>query len=174
MDKRVIPAKNYFIFAAISILSFILVFNLAEWYKDVREKLENTSVMPTVVSELLSEEFNNYIVENASPIIYLASSSDHNVKAFEKDFKALIIKKEISDQIIYLDTSKVTDSDFYSKLVSKYFDASLTKDGYNLDVIPNIIIFKDRKVVSVLYKNEEEINKKDVELYLINNEVIVQ
>lgn len=172
MEKRVIPLKNYLIFAMVAITSFGVVYNVAGWYKNVREEMNNTSIMPSVISEILSDELNNYLVDNASPVIYMASSKDKEIKTFEKEFKKLIINNEIADQIIYLDTSKIFDQTFYTKLITKYFSKQLIDNKVTLDTIPNIMIFKDREVVSVLYKTNQSINKNTVELFLVVNEVI--
>lgn len=173
MEKRIIPTKNYLIFAVIAILSFSFVYNLAEWYKTTKDDLENKSVMTDAISEILSEEIDNYIIDNSSVVIYMSSSKDITIKDFEKAFKDIIIEKEISDQIIYLDTNKVLDDDFYSKLEKKYFSAELKSNNINLNHMPNIIVFKDRKIISVLLNDEAKINLSKVENFLINNEIIV-
>jgi hypothetical protein len=170
MNKRIVPSNNYIIFGLVAIISFISAFYLANWYKDIRYEIENTPIINTIVPEVLIEEFDNYVVENSSFVLYLASSSDTSIRSFEKSFKKLIINNDIYRQIVYLDASKVANNDFYDHLKDKYLTGLLTKQDMSIN--PNVIVFKDRKIVDILYSKSTNINIDIVKQYLVDNEVI--
>ena len=170
MDRKIIPFKNYLIFAIVSVTSFILVFYLANWYKEIRTEMNNSPIVGSVLSKVLIDELDNYIIENSSFVLYCSSSNDTSIASFEKSFKKLIINNEIQRHIVYLDTSVITSESRLKEVASKYLTSNINSDG--LLVNPNLIIFKDRKITDVLYTNSTKINIEIVKQFLIDNEVI--
>ncbi|MEG2251129.1 MAG: DUF6568 family protein, partial [Bacilli bacterium] len=84
MKLRNIPKKNYIILAAIFIMTIIATFYFASWYNALNEYYKTNSVITEVISEMESETLSSYIMDNPETIIYLSSSTDMNVKKFEK------------------------------------------------------------------------------------------
>lgn len=161
MDKRIVPVKNYFIFAIVTIISFIIVFNLAKIYKEIKSEKE-TSQINLTISEVLETEINEYLTENDSKIIYLASSKDKGIIDFEKELKNYIIKEQIEKNFIYLDLSKITSA-FKSDFEKIYF-----KNVYkNVKLeYPNMIYFKEKQVDKILYEKETKIDMEDVKSFV--------
>ena len=95
-----------------------------------------------------------------------ASAKDANIKSFEKQFKKLMEEQEISDHIIYIDSSKGENNNIVSKL-NAISDKKI--EGLNM---PNLIYIKEGKVNKILYLNETQINKRDVQNFLIRCGVI--
>lgn len=174
MDKRVIPAKNYVIFVLIALISFLLVYNLAKWYKELKANNENVSIMTTVVSEVLETDIKSHIIENPNTVLYLSSSHDQTIKSFEDDLKELIIEDNLRNKVIYMDISKITDDNFLKEFRDSYFNSELKEDNVKLDVFPNVLIIKEYKVTSILYPQQESIRIDDVKQFLTVNEVIEQ
>jgi len=166
MKKNNIPLKNYFILLLIVLGTILLVFYLRSWYNASIEYYQNNSIMSEYLSELKSEEINSFIIDNPDIIIYYASAKDTNIKSFEKSFKKLMEQYEIKDDIVYIDSSKQENVDFISKL------NDVSDKKINQINIPNLIYIKDGKVNKVLYSNETEINKRDVQNFLIKCGVI--
>lgn len=161
MDKRIIPTKNYFIFAVIAILSFAIVFNLAKIYKEIKSE-KNTSQINLTISEVLEAELNEYLTENDSKIIYIASSKNESIFDFENDLKSYLVKEQIENKFVYLDLSKISDT-FKITFFNTYLKTKFEK--VKLDY-SNMIYFKDKAVEKVLYQEDKEINIKDVEAFV--------
>lgn len=169
--KREVPKKNYYLLALLLICTVALVCFLANWYL-VDQQTKYTGVITSVLSEVKEDELSSYLVDNTNVIIYFASSKDAGLKGFEEEFKNYINKEELKDQIIYVDTSTITDSSFYKKIEEKYFDASLKKKKITLSYIPNLTIFRDGKVKSIMVTYDDEINLDMVKEYFQKNGVI--
>lgn len=172
MEMRKIPKENYILLTAIAVISFVVVFSVANSYKEAREIYNNTSVMPTVLSEVLVEELDSYLLEHESIAIYFSSSKDQEIKKFEEQFKKMIIKEQIASDIVYVDTNKIVDQNFYKTFVTKYFSTELKNQKSNLDIVPNIVVFDEYKVRYVMYRNPKNINLEDVERFLLTTGVI--
>lgn len=169
MDKRIIPFKNYIIFAFVSVISFVLVFYLANWYKEIRLEMNNTPIVGSVVSKVLIDELDNYVMENSTFVLYYSSSNDTSISGFERSFKKIIINNEIQHHIVYLDAT-ITSQGRLKEVANKYLTNNINNIG--LLVKPNLIVFKDRKITDILYTNSTKINIDVVKQFLIDNEVI--
>ncbi|MEG0266319.1 MAG: DUF6568 family protein [Bacilli bacterium] len=170
MKLRNIPKKNYIILAAIFILTIIATFYFASWYKALNEYYKTNSVITEVISEMESETLSSYIMDNPETIIYLSSSTDMNVKKFEKKFKKMIIEKELSNDIIFLDLAKEENDDFANLLLKNYMSKRLNKIQNIL--IPNLIYFSNGEVTDILYIKETDINTDDVKNFLERIKII--
>jgi hypothetical protein len=159
MKKRVIPTKNYIIFSLIAILSFLVVFNLARWYNNSKIK---ESIVSEVLLEVLEEEFDEFVIENGTIAIYMSSSQDDEIVPFEQEFKDYIIDNELQNEIVYFDTSKVAEENFFNELRLTYFNQELITNNIMLNIFPNIIVFKDHQVSHILYIEDTIININDV------------
>jgi hypothetical protein len=169
MKKRIIPTKNYVIFAIISLLSFALVYNLGKWYKN---NVYEEEIMTTVITEVLGDEFDAFIIENSNIVVYMASSEEDNINDFEKEFKKYIIKEELQGEIIYFDISKYNNEAFYNDFHNRYFNQSLLESNKKLTYFPNIVVFQEHKVTSMLYENSKDINISDVKIFIENSGVL--
>jgi hypothetical protein len=91
-------------------------------------------------------------MDNPVAVIYLASSKNTDIRSFEKSFKKLINEEEIEDSIIYMDTYKIVDDNFYLNLKNNYFSEELKKSDVTLSANPNIIVIEDRQIIDILSK----------------------
>lgn len=164
--KRKIPLKNYIILLGLTLGTIFLVFYLRSWYNTSKEYYQNNSIMSEYLSELRSEEINSYIIDNPDVVIYYASAKDTTIKSFEKQFKKLMEEHEINNDIIYIDSSKYENNNIISRL-----NTISDKKMEELNV-PNLIYIKEGKVNKILYSNEAQINKRDVQSFLIRCGVI--
>ncbi|NLL44984.1 MAG: hypothetical protein GX247_04910 [Mollicutes bacterium] len=173
MNKRDIPLKNYFILGIIVIVTVILTFYLASWYKTSKGYQMQNAVITNVLSAIRVEDIDNYLIDNPNIIIYIASSKDEKIKDFEKDFKKFILKHEIIDEFVYLDTSTITNDNDYQK-IEKHFSTTLAKITKKINNKTNLLIVRDGKVLDMMYKNETNIviNQEDVIHFLKMYEVI--
>jgi hypothetical protein len=156
MEKRVIPLKNYLIFAVVAILSFLFVFNLSRWYR--QNKIYSTN-LSKVISEVLPSELKDYLTENGTIVIYTSSSSDDKLEVFENEFKQYIVDNQIEKMIIYYDISKDDN---------KFFENELK----TMLIYPNLYLVKEHNFSTKLYSESKEITLEEVKTFLELNEVI--
>lgn len=170
MKKREIPKSNYLILLVIIVTVVGLCFYLTSWYKTIDEYYKTNSIISEVLPEIETETFSSFLLDNPDIIVYISSSSDSNVKTFEKQFKKVIVEYSLNTSVIYFDTDKETNINGLETLVNNYMSKVLKK----ITVIssPNLIRFKDGEIVDILYTKDSTITKSDVVKFLERNEVI--
>jgi len=168
MKDRKIPTKNYIIYGIIVIVTLVAVFYTNEWYKAYKmSELEN-SYISKYVTEINYDEFENYIQENPSTIIYISKTSSEASIKIEKNLYKIIRDNGLTDEIVFLNlTGK---ENILHDIENKYYSATLSID---LNKIPAIAIFDNMKIVDILVSNEEEkISKSDILKLLEGQEYI--
>lgn len=138
---RKIPLKNYFILAAIILLSGIIVIYIANMYKNKKD-YEKEIVM-SFLKEIYAKDFDNYIIENPDSIIYVSDASNEEL---ETELKKYIIEKDYTQDIVYIDLNKI-NTDFV-KTLKKY--SNLINDK-----IPDVLIVKNGKIVNTFFILED-------------------
>lgn len=165
-DLRTIPIKNYVILVAAFLITFLIVLYLCNWYKVYDEYQRKTPVIDKTLSELTSvEELNHYIMENQTTVIYMCTASSDSCRNFEKDFKKLILKKNLQDSIVYLNLSNIDEKEFVNTFNNNYpYKVKLT------DKYPAIVVFEDSKVTNLLQgtKNQKMTIEKAKQFIEIN------
>lgn len=170
--EREIPRKNYYLLLLLSVLTVLILWYCVNWYQE-RQKYElTTSSVAEIVSEVKQEELPNYLLDNPNAVVYFTSFQDKDIKSFEKEFKKYILKHELTNEIVVVDTDKIQGQEFYTKFVNDYFVNELKNKSVNLNYLPNMIIVKDGKVKNVLITYDTEITMNEVEHFLEKNEVI--
>lgn len=105
---REVPFKNYIILSFVVLLTVLGTFYLRGWYNASKEYYASNSVMTKIVREIKVEEISNYTLENQKFIIYISSGMNSELKDFEDDFKNLVQKLDIQDDILYLNLDNTT------------------------------------------------------------------
>lgn len=168
-SEAAIPIKNYIILIVLSIITIFIVFYFARIYQEKIKYDNQSNNTMSFLSEIKAEELSNYILENHDIMIYLSSSVDTNHLEYEKQVKKYIVRKNLTKDIIYLDTSNLT-SDFYRKLESKYLSKELKSKQISLDAGPNVLIIKGNYITNVLYqKKPSKIQVEDIKKFIENN-----
>ena len=159
-----IPIQNYIILALVVLITVIAVFYARIWYKETRNYDDKNSVMLDVVSTINQDELSNYILENPNFILYLSSGQDRNIKDFEKKFKKLIVKKALTQNMLYLNTDN-TDK---GRLII-YLKSLAKDDKIKTKIIDNssvsIYIFENSQIKYVIV-NAEDFSIKQIDLLL--------
>lgn len=166
---REIPKKNYFIFICVLFVSVGIVLYLMSWYEKT-QPVDSFTIMGETVSEVRSDELSSYLQDNPNTIIYVAPSDVDDFINLEKEFKKLIVKKELTNEVVYLDSSQVS-KDFYKEFADKYLSDALKKQNTDLSVIPNLIYIKDGKIVDTMNALKKETKIQDIEQFLKKNGV---
>lgn len=145
MNKRIVPTKNYFIAAILSVLTIVIVFVLSNYYQKQKSyENENNSIMG-FLSEIKSEELDNFIIENHDIMIYLSNSDIDNSKIQNK-VKSIISKNAYAKDIVYLNMKNLTE-DFYTTFATKYFSNNLVNTTMSSD---SLLIIKEGKVINII------------------------
>lgn len=168
MEKRKIPTKNYIIYGIIVIVTLIAILYMNEWYKAYKESILENSYISEYVTEINYSEFENYIQENPSAIIYISKTNSEASIRIEKELYKIIKANELIDEMVFLN---LTDNEnVLSDIENKYFNMTLLT---NLSRVPAIAIFDNMKIIDVLVSDEEgKISKSEILKLLEGQEYI--
>ncbi len=166
-----IPRRNYIIFFIMVIFTITLTLILRNWYNLNKNLNQKNTIMSKFLVSVNEEEFSNYIMENNNVLIYLASSKNDSLEDFELEFKNMLIKYNLQEQIIFIDLSQV-DNAFFSKLTENYFSNNLK--NIELSNFDNILIMENGKINAILYTKPTKMNIDDVDKFFYDRGVIAQ
>ncbi len=158
--------KNYFILLLIFVLGIGITLYLTRLYHVYDEYQKQTPIIRGVVSEITNEELEHYLLENPSTVIYMCTSSDMLCRNFEKDFKKLIEKNSLQDDIVYLNLSDIDQEEFADNFNNKYpYKTKLTTK------YPALVLFEEGEVRNILQgSSKEKLNVKKAEQFIdLNN-----
>ena len=160
-------AKNYFILVLIFVLGVGITLYLSRLYHVYDEYQKETPVIRGVISEITSEELEHYLLENPTCVLYMCTSSDMTCRNFEKDFKKLIKKDNLQDDIVYLNLSDVKEDEF----INKFNDTYKYRDKLTANY-PALVLFEDGEVRSILQgKKDEKLTIKKTEQFIDLNDL---
>lgn len=142
-----VPLKNYIVLCVVILLTVIFVFYVRSWYITNKEYYSKNSVIKDVAHEINIDEISNYTLESPKFLLYVSSGADADVKDFENNFKKLIKKLEISEDILYLNVDNV-DDDLYFNLNS--FASNNKISSLISESEASLYVFSDGKIVGVL------------------------
>lgn len=157
-----IPLKNYIILCVVILLTVIFVFYVRSWYITNKEYYSKNSVIKDVAHEINIDEIGNYTLESPKFMLYVSSGANVDVKDFENDFKKLIKKLEISEDILYLNVDNV-DNDLYFNLNS--FASSNKVSSLISESEASLYVFSDGKIVGVL-NNIDDFSDKQIQSFI--------
>lgn len=143
--------KNYFILILIFVLGIGITLYLSKLYRVYDEYQKETPVIRGVISEITNEELEHYLMENPTIVIYMCTSSDMLCRNFEKDFKKLIEKENLQEEIIYLNLSDINQDEFINSFNEKYPYRNKLTSKY-----PALVLFEEGKIRSILQGNSKE------------------
>lgn len=146
--KKEIPLKNYFILILVILLTILAVFYMRDWYNTSKEFYAQNSVMTKVVREIKNDEISNYILENQKFILYVSSGRNTNIKSFEDEFKNLIQKMDLGENVLYMNLDEVDVNDFYNSLNSYASSTKVKNQIVSSDA--SMYVFTDGKLTMLL------------------------
>ena len=142
--------KNYMILIGMCVLIAGITIYMCNCYNVYHEYQKQTPVIRGYLSEITTQELDNFIQENPTTTLYLCTSSKDTCRNYEKKFIKIINNEELND-IIYLNIKEEEAESFPETFNNKYpFKVSL-KSNY-----PAFIAFEDGKVRYILQGNEKE------------------
>lgn len=142
-------SKNYIILGLILIITIIITTYFFKWYNTYQESKLNTMILDEYLQVIRYNELEDYLMENKDAIIYISKLRNQEIRTFEKKFKNLIIKYNLNNDILYLNTTDEIDSSFNVE--------SITKNNSIKD-LPLLIIYKDGKIYNIYNIKENNYN----------------
>ena len=143
-------ARNYVILFVIFLVTILLVWYVCKWYSVYTEYEKETPVIRGTLSyEITTADFEHYITDNPTTVIYMCTSKDDKCRNFEKDLKKYVKKNSLEDEIIYLNLSDADIDGFVKQFNEKYkYKVKLTNN------YPLIVEFTDGKVTGLIQGEE--------------------
>ncbi|MBR4618449.1 MAG: hypothetical protein IKO49_03995 [Bacilli bacterium] len=144
--------KNYIILILIFLTVILLVWYICKWYTVYTEFEKGTPVIRgTLNYEISANDFDPFIMENPSSVIYMCTSKDEKCRSFEKEFKKFVIRKDLQNDIIYLNLSDTDIDSFVENFNARYeYKVKLTSD------YPLLVEFTDGKVTGLIEGEKDE------------------
>ena len=149
--ERKIGVKNYLILALIFAAATIITMYLCNVYSVYQESKLEIPVIRGTLSEITSQELEHYISENPNTVLYICSPTVTACRNYEKDLKKLVNKKELQDDIIYLNLTIEETEDFIESFNEKYSSRVKLTTYY-----PAIVEISEGKVLHLLQAKENE------------------
>lgn len=159
MAKKNIPSINYLILLGVIILIICACFasyNLYNIYKN-----SQINISPLATNEVLYEDLKSTTSEiNADTFLLISYVEDEEVYANEKDIKKSLNKKNLLDNVIYLNITDYKDVPNFLNDLNK----TLNLEG-NLKVkkFPAIVFYKEGEPTTTIDSSDHLINSSDFE-----------
>lgn len=158
-----VPLKNYILLFVYILLTVVFVFYVRSWYITNKEYYSRNSVIKDVTREINVDEISNYVLENPKFMLYVSSGGNSEIKEFEGNFKRLIRKFDISDDILYLNTDEV-DIDYLNSSL-KRFSSSDKVESLIVESKATLFVFSDGKIIGVL-NNMDSFSEKHIKSFI--------
>lgn len=166
-EIKKISSKNYFMLAVMFLISGLLFWLVVEPF---RKSDKQESKLTDKLEKLSYESIDAYITERQNVIVYLTDFSEKS-NNFENEFESVALENDIDEDIVYMNTTELAP-DSLTKLKNKYFNDKLKSSKVELNVIPNLLVFQDGKIIDILYKVDTIYDKTSITKFLENHGVI--
>ena len=149
-EKRKVPFKNYIILLVICLVTIFLAFSIRNRYVSYQEYQLTIPVLKDKVYEVSTEELDSYLIAHPDAILYVQVNSDENSREVGKKLYKSLKKRNIVEESVYVDLSKVDKDNFYKSFNKKYGN-----DKYNLNNYPAVILFSEGKIREIVSKEKK-------------------
>lgn len=127
--------QNYVVLVFIYVVVIVVVLYLASWYNTYKNYQNEIPVLKDVVSEISPSEFEHYLTENPSPVLYLCTASDSDCRDFEETIKSPLEKNNY-ENLVYVNLEDIEDK-------MTFVNDLLAGTDYSIDRVPCLIKFTD-------------------------------
>ncbi len=156
-NKKIEP-KNYVILLVIVLVTIFAVFYMRNLYIMSKVYYTDNSVMLDVVKEVQQDELQNYLVENPKIVLYVSSKQNQDIKNFEKTFKNIVVKEELEDDILYLNSDNI-NNDQLKQMLKDSANKNI-KNKIDNDSIVTMYIIENGKVTNIITDAEKQSKNK--------------
>lgn len=152
---RIIKFSNYLKAVLLFIVTVMTVISLSNYYIKKQEFENNTNTRLKSLTYITEDSIKDYIVENHDLIIYVSDSKNKDLEEQELGFEQYIIENDLEKDIVYIDSSKLSDDFLY--------------EFSNYNIVPNIFIIEEGVISKVLYLEVTTFQLNDVISFINNN-----
>ncbi len=139
--------KKTILLIAICLVTLMVLFIALKLNENMKQELLSTSGMKNYLTEIKYEEIATHVVEQPNTIIYVSNSSDDSLYTFEKEFKRVIKKYNLENQIIYIN---INDSVIVDPIYQNAPELVFYKDGQISDMIDCTTLKSSDEIINVL------------------------
>lgn len=156
-EKRIIPAKNYFILLLICLITIIATIYINAW---IRTYKVNSDVSPLLgmVQEITLSDLEVTMSETNIAVLYISNGDDYNL---DSEILKRVNANSVNDYFYYMNVDDVS-ADKSIKSLKSYFDN--VKESIN--VLPMFIYIKDGKAVKVMDSKDRQLTISDFDVLL--------
>ena len=161
-NKRVVPKKNYLYLLIMLLIVVFVTFGIVKIGKYYDEKKLERSFFDGYISEVTLEDMKNILTEPSSEMFIIVTKvNNEDIYNNEKEIKKVIKKRDIRDNIMFIDytNNKNNLSDLNKVLKS------------NIKSIPAIIYYKNGNFVTSIDSSNGLVNAFEFEKLLDSYEV---
>lgn len=173
---KVIPRKNYLLVVVICLATLIIVTYLTYICKKNQDIKVEPSILSGYVLELGEKEImtnlRNYALDNPGFVLYVSYDSSKNLNEFEEQLKDLVKEQNIKSNLVFANLNLIANKNFLNELKDNFFSDDLNNNYIKLEKQPNMFLFKNGKIIKVLYYAEHKIDIEDVKKFLFNEGII--
>ena len=173
---KVIPRKNYLLVVVICLATLIVVTYLTYICKKNQAIKVEPSILSGYVLELGEKEImtnlSNYALDNPGFVLYVSYDSSKNLNEFEEQLKDLVKEQNIKSNLVFANLNLIANKNFLNELKDNFFSDDLNNNYIKLEKQPNMFLFKNGKIIKVLYYAEHKIDIEDVKKFLFNERII--
>lgn len=139
--------KKIILLIAICLVTLMVLFIALKLNENRKQELLSTSGMKNYLTEIKYEEIATHVVEQPNTIIYVSNSSDDSLYTFEKEFKTVIKKYNLENEIIYIN---INDSVIVDPIYQNAPELVFYKDGQISDMIDCTTLKSSDEIINVL------------------------
>lgn len=139
--------KKTILLIAICLVTLMVLFIALKLNENRKQNLLSTSGMKGYLTEIRYEEIATHVVEQPNIIIYVSNSSDDSLYTFEKEFKTVIKKYNLENEIIYIN---INDSVIVDPIYQNAPELVFYKDGQISDMIDCTTLKSSDEIINVL------------------------
>jgi len=133
-------SKNHIILGLILIITIVIITYFFKWYSTYQDSKLNTMVLDGYLQVIKYNELEDYLTENKDAVIYVSKLKNQEIRTFEKKFKNIIIKYNLNNSLLYLNTTDENDSSFELENIT---------NNSSIKELPLIIIYRDGKIYNI-------------------------
>lgn len=156
-------SRNHIILGLILIITIVIAVYFFKWYSTYQESKLNTMVLDDCMQVIKYNELEDYLTENKDAVIYVSKLKNQEIRTFEKKFRNIILKYNLNNNILYLNTSDENTNSFKVENITR---------NNSINELPLLIIYKDGKINNIYNIKENNYNINMLINFLKEEEII--
>lgn len=124
--------KRIILLIAICFVTLMVLFIALKLNENRNYNLLSTSSIDKYLTEIKYDNISTHIIENSNAIVYVSNSSEDSSKVFEKEFKKVIKKYNLENEIVYIN---INDTNLVDPIYQNAPQLIFYKNGATQDII---------------------------------------